>query len=100
MGEIIVAVALAIFIFYLLKINNEELEEIKRRKQILEEKERLLRKIKRTENTQIQTVPKNDTIGVSLIKEDVDDNSDNVTFDELERRLTQYVPGEYTTEDE
>lgn len=39
--------------------------------------------------------------GVSLIKDDIPNKGERpVTFDELERRLTQYIPGEYTTQNE
>lgn len=36
---------------------------------------------------------------VCLLKEEPNDNNDSVTWDELERALTQYIPGEYHAED-
>lgn len=34
-----------------------------------------------------------------LLKEEPNDNNDSVTWDELERALTKYIPGEYHAED-
>lgn len=39
--------------------------------------------------------------GISLVKDDKpNEDAHPVTFDELERRLTQYIPGEYSTQSE
>lgn len=129
LGAFGIGIILAVIIIILTKTTQKDLEEIKQRKRFLEEAEERLRlRIERTRDAQIRLLEEKERLfnaqakndahmqllnmtsdkltkpsdggAISLIKEDVDDNSDNVTFDELERRLTQYVPGEYTTEDE
>lgn len=129
LGKVIFVAAFVFIIFYLLRTNKQELEEIKQRKRFLEEVEEQLRlRIERTRGEQIcllkekerlfnaqakndvhmqllnmtsdKLTKPSDSGAISLIKEDKGDNNDSVTFDELERRLTQYVPGEYTAEDE
>lgn len=129
LGKVIFVAAFVFIIFYLLRTNKQELEEIKQRKRFLEEVEEQLRlRIERTRDAEIRLLEEkerlfnaqakndahmqllnmtsdkltkpSDSGAINLIKEDKGDNNDSVTFDELERRLTQYIPGEYTAEDE
>lgn len=128
-GAFGIGIILAVIIIILTKATQKDLEEIKQRKRFLEEaEERLKLRIERTRDAEIRLLEEkerlfnaqakndahmqllnmtsdklnepSDSGAISLIKEDKGDNNDSVTFDELERRLTQYIPGEYTAEDE
>lgn len=128
-GAFGIGIILAVIIIILTKATQKDLEEVKQRKRFLEEaEERLKLRIERTRDAEIRLLEEkerlfnaqakndahmqllnmtsdkltkpSDSGAISLIKEDKGDNNDSVTFDELERRLTQYIPGEYTAEDE